>query len=82
MHSSLVANRPRPNVTNHFHTRVECVIVNKKMTTDVHEYFDEDHDRAFIEQIEMGIPYDALYSYKTNEFITWFPGDSCKYTST
>ena len=44
----------RPNVTNMFNTWVECVIVNKNQTTDVHEYFDADHNRGFIEQIDDG----------------------------
>lgn len=64
--------RARPNVTNMFHTWVECVIINKNFTTDIHEYFDADHNRGFITQLYSGLRYDALYSYDSNEFITWY----------
>ena len=49
------------------------MIINKNKTTDIHEYFDATNNRGFIEQIDEGARFDALYSYKTDEFITFFP---------
>lgn len=66
-------------MTNDFHTRVECVIINKNKTTDIHEYFDATNNRGFIEQVDTGLRFDALYSYDTNEFITFFPDSLSKY---
>ena len=70
-----------------FNTWVECVIVNKNKTTDVHEYFDADHNRGFIEQIDLGafskhvvllpcktisFPFFLLFTYFSCSFLFLF----------
>ncbi|KAK3595421.1 hypothetical protein CHS0354_003415 [Potamilus streckersoni] len=71
--STITSNKVKPNVTNQYHTRIECVIVNSNMTTDVHEYFDADNNRGMVRQMELGIEFYAWYDYDTNEFIGYYP---------
>lgn len=69
-----VPNKPRPNVTNTFSAHVQCVIMNKNRTTDIHEWFDETLNEGRVRQLQEGIQLDAWYSYNTNEFIAYVPG--------
>nr|XP_022308560.1 uncharacterized protein LOC111114516 [Crassostrea virginica] len=74
---SSVPNRPRPNVTNTFSAHIQCIIMNKNETTDIHEWFDEDLNEGRVRQLMQGIQLDAWYSYNTNEFIASVPGGGC-----
>ncbi|XP_065930578.1 uncharacterized protein [Magallana gigas] len=74
---SSVPNKPRPNVTNTFSAHVQCVIMNKNRTTDIHEWFDESLNEGRVRQLQEGIQLDAWYSYNTNEFIAYVPGGGC-----
>ena len=64
-----------PNISNIFDTWMEIVVVNKNMTQDVHELFDEVHNRGVIHQAAQGLKLNALYLYQTDEFISYFPED-------
>lgn len=43
--------------------------MNKNLTTDIHEWFDESLNAGRVRQLSEGIQLDAWYSYNTNEFI-------------
>ncbi|XP_061170485.1 uncharacterized protein LOC133179822 [Saccostrea echinata] len=74
---SSVTNRPRPNVTNAFSAHIQCIIMNKNETTDIHEWFDDSQNTGRVRQLAQGIELDAWYSYNTNEFIAYVPGGGC-----
>ena len=42
-------------MTNQFHTRIEVVIVNKKKTDTVHEYFDATNNRGYLSKKDQAI---------------------------
>ncbi|XP_046549637.1 uncharacterized protein LOC124259540 [Haliotis rubra] len=69
----------RPVIPNTFEVHVDTVVVNKNMTTEVHEHFDDVHNRGMIEQYSYNEKYKAYYDYAHNEFIGMFPDQgSCK----
>ncbi|KAK3094452.1 hypothetical protein FSP39_001885 [Pinctada imbricata] len=73
-----VQQKPRPNVTSQFSAHIQCVIMNKKLTTDIHEYFDSVGNRGAVKQLDSGVELDAWYSYNTNEFIAYYvPTGQC-----
>ncbi|XP_048750693.1 uncharacterized protein LOC125662497 [Ostrea edulis] len=74
---SSVPNRPRPNITNTFSAHIQCVIMNKNETTDIHEWFDEALSVGRVRQLDQGVQLDAWYNYNTNEFIAYVPGSGC-----
>ncbi|XP_071098831.1 uncharacterized protein [Haliotis cracherodii] len=63
----------RPVIPNTFEVHVDSVIVNKNMTTEVHEHFDDVNNRGMIEQYSYNEKYLGYYDYTHNEFIGMFP---------
>jgi hypothetical protein len=60
-----------PVVPAQFSAHIECVIMNKNMTTDLHEYYDDTNNRGVVVQLDQGLELDAWYDYNTNEFIAY-----------
>jgi hypothetical protein len=68
----LVGKKTMPVVPAQFSAHIECVIMNKNMTTDLHEYYDDTNNRGVVVQLDQGLELDAWYDYYTNEFIAYY----------
>ncbi|XP_071140391.1 uncharacterized protein [Mytilus edulis] len=73
-----IVSKTMPTVSSQFSAHIECVIVNKNMTTDLHEYYDDTNNRGAVHQLDLGLELDAWYDYNTNEFIAYYkPTQQC-----
>ncbi|XP_067654153.1 uncharacterized protein [Haliotis asinina] len=62
-------NVPRPTVPSTFEVHVECIIINRNMSTEVHEYYDEASKAAAVHQTLLGGHFYGYFDYSTNEFL-------------
>ncbi|XP_046378218.2 uncharacterized protein LOC124150289 [Haliotis rufescens] len=62
-------NIPRPTVPSTFEVHVECIIVNKNRSTEVHEYFQESAKYAAVHQTLLGGHFYGYFDYSDNEFL-------------
>ncbi|XP_067652962.1 uncharacterized protein [Haliotis asinina] len=63
----------RPIIPNTFEVHVDTIVMNKNMTTEVHEHFDDVHNRGMIEQYAYNEKFKGYYDYAHNEFVGMFP---------
>ncbi|OWF53450.1 uncharacterized protein LOC110446368 [Mizuhopecten yessoensis] len=63
----------KPTIPEQFSAHIECVIKNKNLTIDMHEFFDDINNRGVLYQEQDGVLYQAWYDYSINEFISYFP---------
>ncbi|XP_046581755.1 uncharacterized protein LOC124289195 [Haliotis rubra] len=62
-------NIPRPTVPSTFEIHVECIIINKNRSTEVHEYYDQASKSAAVHQTLLGAHFYGYFDYSTNEFL-------------
>ncbi|XP_071098985.1 uncharacterized protein [Haliotis cracherodii] len=64
-----------------FEVHIECIIVDKNISVEVHEFFDYNRNMGVIQQTQQGKTFYGYFDYNNNEFLTIYPDTKTCYVT-